>query len=366
MSKPKIIHLPFYDKFTESYISFMNYHFLEDYTQSFIVRKSDDRYDVGEYKNIILIDEYSELKTDPRIVKRLAAADKVIISGNFPFENYVKYLPPSIWRKTLIQFWGGDMYLYREGKGLKFSAARTIMRTLVKSGTGVINLIEEDYDQFCKIFCKARKNRHFVAGVPNDPLKKDNFSEFYPKPDEIGKLKYEYRVLVGNAAYPENQHMEAFRMINEMKQRDGFENIKVTVVVPLSYGDDDYKEEVMKAGEEILGESFLPVTEYMERQDYIKFLASCDIAVFNNNRQQALGNICIMLNLGRKVFLRDDTPMWEYFRDRGYYLYNINDIKDKTPEELFVLPEEAMQKNIREQADRAEEDVRDWTKVFES
>ena len=369
----RIIHLPFYDKFTEQYIAFMKYHFDDKVRQSFIVRKNDDKYSIGEGRNIIKIAEYKELKTDPRIRKRLLAADKIIISGNFPFENYVKYLPPSVWKKVYIQFWGADLYLYRDGKGLKFTAARMIMRFLVKTGTGVINLIDEDYRQFEKIFCKVPEAKHFVAGVPNDPLKKDNFSEFWPamanealdsNNKENGKLSATYRILVGNAAYPENQHKEAFEIIRDMKQREGFEGIRVEAVVPLSYGDDAYKEEVMRFGREILGDSFVPVTDYMAKPDYIRFIASCDMAIFNNNRQQALGNICIMMNLGRKVFIRDDTPMWDYFLGRGYYVYNIKDFKTASPEELFTLPKDALKKNIHEQEERAGEDLRDWKNIL--
>ena len=40
---------------------------------------------------------------------------------------------------------------------------------------------------------------------------------------------------------------------------------------------------------------------------------SIEIAIFNNDRQQAMGNITALLGMKSKVFIRDDTSMWSNF-----------------------------------------------------
>ena len=41
----------------------------------------------------------------------------------------------------------------------------------------------------------------------------------------------------------------------------------------------------------------------MPYSSYISFLGSIDIGIFNNNRQQGMGNITNLLYLGKKVYL---------------------------------------------------------------
>jgi dTDP-N-acetylfucosamine:lipid II N-acetylfucosaminyltransferase len=45
-------------------------------------------------------------------------------------------------------------------------------------------------------------------------------------------------------------------------------------------------------------------------------LNNIDIAIFNNDRQQALGNIYALLYLNKKVFIRSDTTMWLHFKEK--------------------------------------------------
>lgn len=49
----------------------------------------------------------------------------------------------------------------------------------------------------------------------------------------------------------------------------------------------------------------------MNPEEYCSFLSEMDVAVFNNNRQQGMANIALLANLGTKVFIRNDTSMWD-------------------------------------------------------
>ena len=65
----------------------------------------------------------------------------------------------------------------------------------------------------------------------------------------------------------------------------------------------------------------------MPKKQYYNHLKDIDIAIFNNNRQQAMGNIAALTLLGAKVYIRDDTTMWNHFvLDNGFRLYSMNSI----------------------------------------
>ncbi|SFG92272.1 TDP-N-acetylfucosamine:lipid II N-acetylfucosaminyltransferase [Neptunomonas qingdaonensis] len=136
-------------------------------------------------------------------------------------------------------------------------------------------------------------------------------------------------VLVGNSAFAENNHMEAFDLLSKLK----INNQKV--IAPLSYGDNEYRDFVLGKGVELFGDYFEPLTDFMPINEYVKILKSCGFVVMNHIRQQAVGNIVIMLYLGAKVFLRAESPTYTFFIQQGAVIFSVQDL-EKKPELLKV------------------------------
>lgn len=108
-------------------------------------------------------------------------------------------------------------------------------------------------------------------------------------------------------------------MIDMIKK---FKSENIKFVCPLSYGNFEYRDKVIEYGKNILGDKFCPITEYMPQQEYYSLLNKCSVGIFNNNRQQAMGNINVLLRFGAKVYIRDDTTMWNTFSNqRSYHLF---------------------------------------------
>lgn len=119
-------------------------------------------------------------------------------------------------------------------------------------------------------------------------------------------------ILVGNSATPENNHLEIFKIISELPNLN---NCKV--IVPLSYGDEWYKHQIVSAGEQFFGERFVPLTEFLNKDKYISVIGTCGFVFMNHLRQQALGNICIMMLHGAKIFLNEKNPLFSWLQKRG-------------------------------------------------
>jgi len=109
------------------------------------------------------------------------------------------------------------------------------------------------------------------------------------------------RILLGNSATVTNRHEEALGWLERYKNND------IRIICPLSYGDMEYGNRVEDYGRSIFGENFIPIRNYMGIDEYSLLLNSVDIAIYNNNRQQATGNIEILGYLGKKIFVRSDT-----------------------------------------------------------
>ena len=76
----------------------------------------------------------------------------------------------------------------------------------------------------------------------------------------------------------------------------------------------------------------------MSSEEYAKFFSKMNVAIFNNNRQQAMGNITLASFLGCKVYLRKNTTMWrQYVEVGGCHFYPIEIIKEQKIEELQFI-----------------------------
>ncbi|SMF55511.1 TDP-N-acetylfucosamine:lipid II N-acetylfucosaminyltransferase [Pseudogulbenkiania subflava] len=127
-------------------------------------------------------------------------------------------------------------------------------------------------------------------------------------------------ILIGNSAAPENNHLEIFSFI-----KNRFDISNKTIFCPLSYGNPRYAQVIADAGRKYFGKNFTPLMEFMESQEYIKLLSSCGYVFMNHLRQQALGNICILMMAGAKIYLNPNSPLCLWLNQRGAHIETINE-----------------------------------------
>lgn len=123
-----------------------------------------------------------------------------------------------------------------------------------------------------------------------------------------------HRVVVGNSATPECNHLEAFDAIADF---DG------EVLVPLSYGNPTYRDAILREGRERLGERFRPLTDYMAADAYARLIANSSHLVMNHLRQQGLTNVLIALQAGTRVVMRRENPLFSYLVGLGLQIDDI-------------------------------------------
>ena len=148
-------------------------------------------------------------------------------------------------------------------------------------------------------------------------------------------------ILVGNSASATNNHLDAFDILAKVGIPEGSK-----VIVPLSYGDTEYREKVIAEGRRLFGNQFQPITEFMAMEQYIDLLSTCSSVVMNHLRQQAAGNLFITLYLGAKVFLDPKNPLYEEFSNMGLVINELSGLGGEKLDEALSPEQLASQKTI--------------------
>lgn len=121
------------------------------------------------------------------------------------------------------------------------------------------------------------------------------------------------KILAGNSADPNNNHLEIFEILSK------FSNSDIHIYVILSYGGGlQYINEVKLKGRSLFKDKITFIDDYMSKDEYFDFLKNVDICVFNHYHQQGLGNINLLLCIYKKYIsnlllrLIIITEKWEY------------------------------------------------------
>ncbi|WP_121628875.1 TDP-N-acetylfucosamine:lipid II N-acetylfucosaminyltransferase [Poseidonibacter antarcticus] len=267
--------------------------------------------------------------------------------------------------KFLWLGWGFDYYCYLDKKlldsrtlKLKESLATSkdfFGKDILRSLKNFIkyNILYKNIDNLEKVFNRIN---YFAPVLYEDYLLVQNqFKTFHLKYLDwnYGTLEEDFikeeliisgkNILLGNSASYENNHVEAIELIKNLN----LENRQV--ICPLSYGLEDYAKEVIRHGETVLSNNFEALIDFMKIEEYNKIISTCSIVVMNHLRQQAVGNIVIMMYFGAKVFLNKDNPVYDFFINNGAIVFSMEELTNKNinidlTEEEKIINKEMLKK----------------------
>ncbi len=245
---------------------------------------------------------------------KAASADKIILHGIFDIKLLmILLINPWSFKKCFWVLWGGDLYLYNTIRRERFWFARELVRRYVIRNVGFITtMVPGDYDyakKWYKTQAKFIPNLMYLSHISRDA---NTIKCQIPK-------KTQLYIQIGNSSDPGNNHEEIFLYLSKLQNQ----NIKV--FCPLSYGSEEHKLHVIKMGVELLGDKFVPITKMMNFEEYNNYMACIDVAIFNHDRQQAMGNIIGLLSLGKKVALKKTITPYHFFGEIGVVVYSLED-----------------------------------------
>ena len=115
--------------------------------------------------------------------------------------------------------------------------------------------------------------------------------------------------------------------------------------MPLSYGSPWIRNLVKKVGHYIFGDSLHALETYIPRYEYNSMMLSCSTMILGYTQPAAQGNIITGLWLGMRVYLRESSISYAYYKRIGANVFSLE--TDLKTYGFTPLSEEEREENRR-------------------
>ncbi len=252
----------------------------------------------------------SQIKGLFKLMYLFHKSDKIILHGLFTSIVPILWLMPWVLKKSYWLIWGGDLYFDQiERKKWKWKVKEFFRRPVIKNMGHLVTYIPGDV-KLAREWYGAKGEYHeclmYLSNV---------FDSNAMQSEQVVSENHDgLNLLVGNSAHPSNNHIESLEKLLPYKDKE------IKIFAPLSYGDKDHANKVIEKGKAWFGDKFIPLTSFMKFGDYINLLKKIDIAIFNHNRQQAMGNTITLLSMKKTVIMRRDVSHYDFLTSLGLVL----------------------------------------------
>ena len=284
----------------------------------------------------------------------------------FRYDNktYLKLLlKPWLQNKCVWIEWGGDLFSSENtSKGIIHNISNKLRRYVLRRFKRVVCIFEPDIDYYYNEF-KGKGKVLFNPYSGEVSLKEIPPVDLASVPCIRSSLEAKGHLdfLIGHRASEELNHKYIINLLAKFKDES------FILHFPISYGNREYGEEIIKYAQDIFGEErVVAYRELLPIDQYKKMMKKIDIGFFYTERQIALGNIGILLEDNKKIYLKDGSIMYNFFKTKGIDVYAAESIEVEDFQALIndcnIQAVNAYQEYKNEH--RGEENLRrDWQKV---
>lgn len=224
-----------------------------------------------------------------------------------------------------IEF-GGDLYCEKQ---------KNLSEKLTDRLGGKCRAFVAIFPPDCDVYKARFKNANaLVLYAPYiDGMQQEKWRSYLPE-SRLGKRAEgeKLRIQIGHSAAREVGH------ITVLKALQRFAAYNIELIIPLSYGDKEYADEVQKYAERLFGNKAICLRKLLPEKEYFELLGTIDIAVFNTTRQIATDNIFSLLLKNTKLYLPEESVMYRYFFESGIPVVGISELESCSFEELISPP----------------------------
>lgn len=348
-----IVHIMPRDKFSHDMVLFFEKNYAGLDFHHYLYGNAHKGYKTPDAANLVEMEKETSLHEIIIFLKDILTCDAVILDWCEGRIASLLYLLGRI-KRTAILFWGGELMWKQEPRsdsGVISRIVRHCNRKAIHEAGAILTLTPADLQIIDN--CYAPTGVCLPATMWTD--------ERGERTDPFCNREHDaVRILVGNSATRSNRHIETFELLAKYADKS------IEIILPLSYGDEEYARSVSDYARMLFGEKVIVIEEFLDIDKYTELLSTIDVGIFNTDRQQALGNIRVLLRFGAKVFLSDDSGMIPFFSEEGYCVHSVSEIS-KLDFKLFVENDiEEIDKNIRvgSKAGLKTKALRQWDDIF--
>lgn len=284
-----------------------------------IVKKNDVNNNIMAFTEFKFMGNNSNLNKIENVIyeaeeykKILDSADKIIMHNLSFGRNFYEHIIECVKcfaDKMAWIAWGGDTYL--EGDDFR------VTEILQKIRWCYTFPAREQYIKECyKVIPIVRKASYMYISKKDDCKKEQR----NVKDNETLKI------LLGHSAAEYSNHRCGFDLLKKYKDES------IEIICPLSYGSEEYRKKVVEEGKRIFKDKFIPVLNFMELDEYYKFLKGIDVAILPMKRIAAGTTIVYLDQINVPVYLLSDIKN-EYLMSE-FYTRDLSEIEDLSYEEF--------------------------------
>ncbi|MEI8289514.1 MAG: TDP-N-acetylfucosamine:lipid II N-acetylfucosaminyltransferase [Verrucomicrobiota bacterium] len=320
----RIVHICVPEKFIPPFIQFVGKHFkISEHLFLLGGRKSKHaNYPLPRERVIPYFGYINKINN----LRRLYSAEKIVLHGLYESQFlYLLVLQPWLLKKCFWVIWGGDLHQFQEPRTkLKSQLKEWVRARVIRRLEHIVTYIPEDFELAQKWYSTSATFHECLCYESNTVATRKSSA----------KKSERLTIQVGNSAYPRNNHYDAIDRIAQFATAD------IQVIAPLSYGPKDEAQRVAAYGKARLGDKFTAVIDFLPLEKYLEQLDRVDIGLFNQNHQQAMGNMISLLGMGKTLYLRRNTSPWNLFTKLGVKIFAVEEFS------LQMLSEVDKQRNI--------------------
>ena len=318
----KFLHVMKNEKFTKGISSFYGHHFANGEHEILYVNTPGKETLISPALNIRQEEIYqtgADYKQLNAIYRYMKKYDYVVMHSMFLAHPLI-LLYPKLIKKMIWIAWGYDLHNWPpKGSGIKHKIHVSVGNYLRNRCAGFVGIFPPDCDYFKERFPAARAKVFYAPYA--GPTVPPEYQNYTPE----ANLEHDHTpicIQIGHSATKSVNHLQVLEDLAHLKDND------IQLLLPLSYGDMDYGNEVQQRAEEIFGDKALCLREFMGKDAYFSLLRRVDIAVFNTQRQIGLSNVNSHAFRNVKLYMPQTCPMYQYYKDCGVPVQDYTDLKD--------------------------------------
>jgi hypothetical protein len=266
----------------------------------------DDIYEKYKNDNVILIKGITGKNL--KLFKKYAKMASYVFMHSNDFMHIKRMIltPKSIKKKYIWCVWGGDLYT----DFLKITTVKEFAFYLIyRVGAFLINREAKYYKgigigfRYDALEIRRRFHRRNIKIVTTPYLsdvKLNDVNKIINACKEKTVNENPLKVMVAHSAHSYLNHKEILDKLSKYKDED------MIISLVLAYGNKRYASDVEQHARKLFGDKVEIIKDRTDSNEYIKYLHSVDIAVFDHKHQSALGNLYYLLYMGKKVYLNSD------------------------------------------------------------
>lgn len=283
----------------------------------------------------VFISDFFNPFSNLKLLKAVFAADKIIVhSLASPYLLLLISFFPSVAAKVNWVIWGKDLYFYQMLRKPRFyhKIYERLRRKAIRAIPKICSIFKEDYELACQWYDVKAANIEMITLYPyalNIAARE--------KCDDV-KTDGAKTILLGNSGSKTNNHIQVLQKMLCCK-----DDIK-KIICPLSYGGNKkYVQSVIECGKELFGDKFIPLCDFVPKEQYFEMLDGVDVGVFNYSRQEGLGNIWSLMMSGKTIYMKHETSTTRFFKRNNII---VQDIEMFNKKKIELLPKEVIHRNM--------------------